>query len=136
MGLAARLELSSLSLATNDTLSAIKTFFDLYKDLLNREWTLEKDQYDFFSQDIKESIDDIFSQAPLDCTIAAIPKCFYNVERRGKKTKKNHGEITHIPGECSSRFEGKSFSEIWKNLEVQPGDLYWRAEGTHILFLC
>ena len=66
LGLAARLELSSLSMAIDDTLSAIKTYFNLYKDLLNREWTLEKAQYDFFSQDIKESIDDIFSRALLE----------------------------------------------------------------------
>ena len=65
LGLAARLELSSLSMTTDDTLTSIKIFLNLYKNLLNREWTLEKAQYDFFSQDIKKSIDNIFSQAPL-----------------------------------------------------------------------
>ncbi|MDP3002316.1 MAG: HAMP domain-containing sensor histidine kinase, partial [Bacteroidales bacterium] len=76
LGLAARLEISSLSMAINDTLSAIKTYLNLYKDLLNREWTLEKAQYDFFSQDIKESIDDIFSQAPLAAPLQPFQSAF------------------------------------------------------------
>jgi signal transduction histidine kinase len=65
LGLAARLELGALSMALNDTLTAIKIYFNLYKDLLNRNWALDKAQYDFFSQHIKESIDDIFSKTPL-----------------------------------------------------------------------
>jgi signal transduction histidine kinase len=76
LGLAARLELSSLSIALDDTLSAIKTFLNLYKDLLNREWTLEKAQYDYFSQHTKESIDDIISQAPLAEPLEPVQSAF------------------------------------------------------------
>ena len=65
LGLAARLELCSLSLVLYDTLTAVKTYLNLYKDLLNREWVLEKAQYDFFSQQIKASVEDIFSKAKL-----------------------------------------------------------------------
>ena len=53
LGLAARSEISSLSKTTGDTLTAIKTSFDLYKDLVDRKWTLERAQYDFFSQEYK-----------------------------------------------------------------------------------
>lgn len=65
LGLAARLELCSLSIETGDTLKALRTFLNLYRDLLNREWKLDKAQYDFFSQQIIGSIDKIFSQAHL-----------------------------------------------------------------------
>ena len=65
LGLAARSEISSLSRTTGDTLTAIKTSFDLYKDLVDRKWTLERAQYDFFSRNIKESIDSILFHAPL-----------------------------------------------------------------------
>ncbi len=65
LGLAARSELSSLSIETGDTLTALKASLDLYKDLLNREWILDKAQYDFFSQHIKESIDIIFSKTSM-----------------------------------------------------------------------
>jgi len=88
LGLAARLELSSLSLANNDTLSAIKTFFDLYKDLLDGEWSLEKDQYDFFSQDIKESIDTIFSKASLDAPLQPYQSAFTMLKGEEKNQRK------------------------------------------------
>jgi signal transduction histidine kinase len=76
LGLAARLELSSLSMVLDDTLTAIKTYFNLYKDLINRDWTLQKAQYDFFSQHIKESVDDIFSQAPLAAPLQPVHSAF------------------------------------------------------------
>jgi len=90
LGLAARLELSSLSMANKDTLGAINTLFNLYKDLLNREWTLEKAQYDFFSQDIKESIDGIFSQAPLAAPLRPYQGAFTMLKRE----ERNQREIT------------------------------------------
>ena len=65
LGLAARSEISSLSRTTGDTLTAIKTSIDLYKDLVDRKWELERAQYDFFSRNIKVSIDSILSHAPL-----------------------------------------------------------------------
>jgi signal transduction histidine kinase len=65
LGLAARSEISSLSLTIGDTLAAIKISSDLYKDLIDRKWALERAQYDFFSRNIKESIDSILSHAPL-----------------------------------------------------------------------
>ena len=65
LGLAARSEISSLSMLMGDTLTAVSTYFSIFTDLLNRVWTLERAQYDFFSQKIKESIDSIFAQVPL-----------------------------------------------------------------------
>jgi len=65
LGLAAGSEISSLSKTIGDTLTAIKTSIDLYEDLVDRKWTLERAQYDFFSRNIKESIDSILSHAPL-----------------------------------------------------------------------
>lgn len=65
LGLAARSEISSLLMITGDTLSAVKTISDLYKDLINRRWMVERAQYDFFLQHLNESINNIFSQARL-----------------------------------------------------------------------
>lgn len=76
LGLAARLELCSLSIVMDDTVTAIKKFLNLYKDLLDREWTLDKAQYDFFSQHIKETIDDIFSQVPLAAPLQSYQNAF------------------------------------------------------------
>lgn len=65
LGLAAQSEISSLLMTTGDTLSAVKIISDLYKDLINRRWMLERAQYDFFLQHLNESINNIFSQARL-----------------------------------------------------------------------
>jgi signal transduction histidine kinase/tetratricopeptide (TPR) repeat protein len=65
LGLAARSEISSLSLTIGDTVTAIKTYSDLYKDFVERKWALERAQYDFFSRKIIASIDSMLSHAPL-----------------------------------------------------------------------
>ncbi len=88
LGLAARIELSSLSLAIDDTLRAIKTFIDLYKDILNREWTLEKAQYDFFAQDIIESIDNIFSKTSLSAPLQPYQNAFTMLKEEEKTQRK------------------------------------------------
>jgi signal transduction histidine kinase len=90
LGLAARLELSSLPMETGDTLMAIRTFLNLYRDLLNREWTLDKAQYDFFSQQIKEPIDDILSQASLAESLQPYNSVFEIL----KAEENNHRKIT------------------------------------------
>lgn len=65
LGLAARSEISSLLMIIGDTLSAVKTISDLFKDLINRRWILERAQYDFFMQHSTESIINIFLQTRL-----------------------------------------------------------------------
>lgn len=65
-GLAARLELGTLLFAIDDAGSAVQTFIHLYQDLIHGQWALEKSQYEFFAQQVEESIDEIFSQdAPM-----------------------------------------------------------------------
>jgi signal transduction histidine kinase len=61
LGLAACSEISSLSMATGDTLAALKTLIDLFNDLVERKWTLERAQYDFFITQLNESVNKIFS---------------------------------------------------------------------------
>jgi len=63
LGPAARLEISTLFLAINDSLNAVKTLIELYRDLIHREWILEQANYQFFTQLITESLDAIFSLA-------------------------------------------------------------------------
>ncbi len=65
-GLVARLELGALFLAIDDTGNAVRTFIRLYQSLIHAEWELEKSQYEYFAQQVEESINEIFSQnAPL-----------------------------------------------------------------------
>ena len=115
LGLAARSELSSLSMAIYDTLTAIKTYFNLYKDLLNRNWTLDKAQYDFFSQDIKESIDDIFSQEPLAAPLKPYQSAFTIL----KAEENNQRKIT----ERLLTFQENAAADLKAKVPLNPEEL-------------
>ena len=87
LGLAARLELGFLYLADKNSLTSIKTYIKLYKDLINREWALEKAQYDFFEQNTKESIENILSQDPLPEQLLPYKNTFQTLRDEGKKQR-------------------------------------------------
>jgi signal transduction histidine kinase len=88
LGLAAQSEISSLLMTTGDTLSAIKTISDLYKDLINGRWMLERAQYDFFLQHLNESINNIFSQARLTEPIQSYQSDFTVLKAEEQKQRK------------------------------------------------
>jgi tetratricopeptide (TPR) repeat protein len=52
-GLVAQLELGDLFRAIDDAGSAVETFIRLYRELIHGRWTLEKSQYEFFTQQIE-----------------------------------------------------------------------------------
>jgi len=76
LGLAARSEISALYMTINDTITALETSRNLYQDLFKREWILEKAQYNFYSQHIKESVDDIISKAQLPAALQSYKNDF------------------------------------------------------------
>jgi signal transduction histidine kinase/tetratricopeptide (TPR) repeat protein len=61
LGLIARMEIGALHVEMEGQLDALEVYVDLYRDLLDGEWMLEKESYDFYSDRIQESIDSIFS---------------------------------------------------------------------------
>jgi signal transduction histidine kinase len=79
LGLAARLELGSLYPETGDILSSVKTHIELYRSLINREWRLEKSAYVYFSQQVNNCIQDIFSQESLPSKITALEETYQNL---------------------------------------------------------
>lgn len=87
LGLAARLELGSLYLAIDDSSKAIETLIELYKALIQREWRLEKAQYDFFAQNINKSIDEILSPASLPSSLESYGKTYQLLKREEKKQR-------------------------------------------------
>ena len=87
LGLVARLELGSLFLGINDPLNSAKTFTELYKSLIQREWRLEKAQYDFFTQRAKESIDEILSRPSLPSQFQSYKSTFQVLEGEEKKQR-------------------------------------------------
>ena len=65
LGLISRLEISSLLMTTQDSLGAIQALIELFEDLIEGEWLLDKDQYEFFSAQVEESLEEIFSELSL-----------------------------------------------------------------------
>jgi signal transduction histidine kinase len=87
LGLAARFELGSLYLAVHDSPSSVKTFMDLYKSLVQKEWPLEETAYEFFIQNIKRSIEEIFSKASPDSPLKSYKSIFLALEKEEKKER-------------------------------------------------
>jgi signal transduction histidine kinase len=107
LGLAARLELGSLFLATHDSLRAIRAFVGLYEHLIQGEWSLEESQYHFFSHEVRESIERILSHEGLSEPIELHQDAFQMLA----KEEKTRREITqrllvfkkNAPGNLSAR---------------------------------
>ncbi len=88
LGLAARFELGSLFLATHGVSDSMKTFMDLFRALLNREWPLEEAPYDFFMKGIKNSIDESFSKTPQDPQLQSYKEIFQALDQEEKKERR------------------------------------------------
>jgi len=86
-GLAARLELGSLFFVTKDSLRAIQAFLDLYKNLLNREWILEKSPYEFFVQQITASMEAMFSHDNLSPPVLSHRHDFQKLQKQEKQRR-------------------------------------------------
>jgi len=88
LGLAARMELASLYLAIADPSNSLKTSIDLYKALLNAEWMLEESQYEFFIQNVRNSISEAISKAQQDPGVQAYKSTFTALEIEEKEQRK------------------------------------------------
>ncbi|MBP1768605.1 MAG: OmpR family signal transduction histidine kinase [Candidatus Aminicenantes bacterium] len=64
LGPSASLEICALSLELQDISKSIQTALDLYRSLLRTEWTLERAEFDFFSERIKTRIQVTFPNRP------------------------------------------------------------------------
>ena len=107
LGLAARLELGSLLLASNDSLSSIKTLIESYRDLVKREWTLEKAQYDFFTQSIKELIEEILSQTSLPAEVNSYRKTLQTLKEEESRQRKITEKLQAFQENAASDLQAK-----------------------------
>jgi len=64
LGLAARMELAALHLATRDPSRALQTSVDLYESLVRGAWLLEEAQYGYYVQAVGTLVDGAISQMP------------------------------------------------------------------------
>lgn len=88
LGAAARLELGSLYLSIDDPSSACLTLIELYRSLIQREWPLERAQYEFFIENFKRSIDNIFSQSSPSTALGSLKKEYQQLNTQEEVLKK------------------------------------------------
>ncbi len=93
LGIAAHLEIGSLYLLLENPSCAVQSFVDLYRDLLQGFWKLERAQYDFFTQSLKGSLDDIFSESPLSSNLESLKKDFQQLMDEEKMQKGRTEEL-------------------------------------------
>ncbi len=87
LGLAARLELGSLFWIISDSSGSLKTYIELYKALIHREWMLEEARYNFFSTAIKASIDEIFSKPSLPVQMQSYKSSYQLLENEERRQR-------------------------------------------------
>jgi signal transduction histidine kinase len=98
-------------LAGRDFSSSIKTLIDLYRSLISREWPLEKAQYEFFSQNIKNSIDEVFSKGPLDSKLRSYKNTFQALAEEEKKQRERTERLLSFQ-ESTAELEARMATDL------------------------
>jgi signal transduction histidine kinase len=93
LGLAANLEIGNLYLLLENPSRAGQAFVSLYKSVLHGTWKLEKAQYDFYAQRIKESLENIFSNSPDSSDLESLERDFVQLRNEEELKKKTTEEL-------------------------------------------
>jgi signal transduction histidine kinase len=94
LGLAARIELGSLFRMIGDYSSSLQTSIDLYKSLIDREWTLGKSPFEFYVGRVKNAIREILSNPPAGLQLQSQTNAFRNLEKK-EGEERDHAERVH-----------------------------------------
>jgi signal transduction histidine kinase len=86
-GLASRIELGSLFLSERDTLQAVDIYLQAYHKLAEGIWVLQKYQFEFFENIVRDSLDKVLSILEKKKGFFTIGKTFSKLQNR-MKTKK------------------------------------------------
>ncbi len=87
LGLAARLELSSLFRTASDYSRSLESLMSLYEALLRRQWILEKARFEFFTRRVKDSIGEFFSKPPPGFELQSYAIAFQNLEKEEREKR-------------------------------------------------
>ena len=132
LDLAARLELASLYRSGNDTLNAAKVALELFEHLVHQKWTVEKAQYEFFSQRSKASVAKILSQAVSPTAqIQSYRNTFTQLEREESSKKETTEKLlafqTNAAGQLAAeapRSQNNSHSDFRRSALEIDGRIY------------
>jgi len=107
LGLTARLELGSLLRETGDDSNALKSFVDLYRSLVRRDWALEKAPYEFYARRVKDSISAIFLQHSPGLQLQPFQSDFQNLEEEEREQRDRTERILAFEENAAPDLEAK-----------------------------
>ena len=107
LGLAARLELSSLFWTISDYSRSLESLMSLYQALLRREWVLEKAPFEFFTRRVKDSIGEFFSKTPPGFELQSYTSAFKNLEEEEKEKRDSTEGLLAFQENASADLEAK-----------------------------
>jgi signal transduction histidine kinase/tetratricopeptide (TPR) repeat protein len=116
LGLAAQLELGSLYREEGDILSAIKTHMGLYRAMINTEWVLRKSVYVFFSQAVKGSIQDIFSQESPHTEISDFQRTYHDLQNKEQERKEQTERLLLFQERATTDIQAKMPQSVGDSL--------------------
>jgi signal transduction histidine kinase len=90
---------------------------DLYKSLVQKEWTLEEPAYEFFIQNIKGQAEEIFSKAKPDSPLQSYKSIFLALEKEEKKERGITERLLPFQAGAGPEIEAK----ISGNLDTRGG---------------
>ncbi len=117
LGLAARMELGSLFSTISGYSSSLDTFIDLYKSLIDREWTLEKAPFEFYTRRVKDSISEIFSAPPPGLQLQSYKSAFQNLEEEEREQRDHAERVLAFQENAAPDLEAKISGTV-----TEPGD--------------
>jgi signal transduction histidine kinase len=127
LGLVARLEMGALFLKLNNPSRVLKTQLDLYKELLNGRWPLDKGEFDFAIQKTIDAIGDILSRESLPDELAAARDAFHALEDRERTERIRTERYLLFQNEAPRALEWrtslpqKGFTEGKKRFSLEAG---------------
>jgi signal transduction histidine kinase len=125
LGLAARMELASLYLATRDPLRSLQTSIDLYESLVKGIWTLEESQYDLFAQTVSDGIDRLLSQLRPDSQSLSHERRFAQLKEEEKKRRESATRLLPFSASAArsieTRLSGSAGAGSFERFELELG---------------
>ena len=110
LGLAARLEIGSFLVDMGEQAKTLDVYMDLYRDLINGDWILEKESYNFYSAPVQDSITRILSQESSSEHLRSRRNTFQELVDEEKKKEGRNRKIAFVSRECICRKGADGFA--------------------------
>ena len=107
LGLAAQIETGFIHLIQKDTLSGVQIYLNAFNQLLHGSWQLERAQYNFWTQALKDSLNKIFSHVALSVPFSSYQNTFTRFQGQERLLKIKTDRLLNFQNEAVQTVEEK-----------------------------